>query len=72
MTQQVKNLMSLLQLSFDPWTLELPHPKSTAKNLKIKLGVTYCGSGETKPTDIEESVGSIPGFTQWVKDPVLP
>ena len=33
---------------------------------------SHCGSAVMNAKTIHENVGSIPGPTQWVKDPVLP
>ena len=40
--------------------------------LKIPAWSSHYGSAETNLTSIHEDVGSIPGLTQWIKEPVLP
>ena len=38
---------------------------------KKNVGSSHCGTVEMNPTRNHEVVSSIPGFTQWVKDPAF-
>ena len=46
--------------------------QSYSNQNSMVLGSSYCSTVETNLTSIHEDVGSIPGLSQWVKDPALP
>ena len=43
----------------------------TLLNKLVRVGSSGHGMAEMNPTRDHEVVGSIPGLTQWVKDPTL-
>ena len=49
--------------------MEIPEKVIEELSSKMKRGVPIV---EMNPTRNREFAGSIPGLTQWVKDPVLP
>ena len=38
----------------------------------MKLGVPFVAQQVKNPDSVCEDLGSIPGISQWVKDPLLP
>ena len=57
---------SLLELMVQ-WERQLPRGAEI-----ISIESSHHGSAERNPISIHEDAGSIPGLTQWVKDPALP
>ena len=69
---QAKTFNTLLGESFLLLWIMLVFIKHKLWLLKSSLGSSHCSSAVTNQTSVHEDVGSIPGLTQRVKDPLLP
>ena len=49
----------------------VPTPSADQSGLNKLSSSSHCGSVEMNPTSIHEDASSIPGLTQWIKDPAL-
>ena len=59
-------------LKIESYYYPLPYKKSYYLKIKSILGVPVMDQWLTNPTSVHEDMVSIPGVTQWAKDPVLP
>ena len=70
------NIICLSNNTILPWKGEVSwgdvlHGHVIGPVKKKQVGVLFVAQGLRTPHSVHEDAGSIPGLTQWVKDPVL-